>query len=176
MIIDERVLVRFIRYMIRMVVSDIIYDAEISERKIPDKSGICVCSWSSLRHRHSTSYLFRPYIRYTRNTKDTNSHPSSLDKYKYYIATRDNTLKTFSSMGFIQKKTSFGPILIFLGMIKFFPRPHLSHSFLLFSSLHEQYVRGFLVTIENDAFTLILKKKGPFWDQRGNQPHKCPDG
>ena len=33
MIIDERVLVRFIRYMIRMVVSDIIYDAEISERK-----------------------------------------------------------------------------------------------------------------------------------------------
>ena len=57
-----------------------------------------------------------------------------------------------------------------------FPRPHLSHSFLLFSSFHEQYVRGFLVTIENDAFTLILKKKGPFWDQRGNQPHKCPDG
>ena len=122
MIIDERVLVRFIIYRIRMVVSDIIYDAEISERKIPDKSGICVCSWSSLRHRHSTSYLFRPYIRYTRNTKDTNSHPSSLDKYKYYIATRDNALKTFSSMGFIQKKTSFGPILIiFLGLIKFFP-------------------------------------------------------
>ena len=74
--------------------------------------------------------------------------------------------ENFFLYGFYSKENLlFGPILIiFLGLIKFFPRPHLSHSFLLFSSLHDQYVRGFLVTIENDAFTLILKKKGPFWD------------